>query len=281
MSYIVSSLRCPSDNNQARSRLRKIHGAILFWISFLVYSTVSSSIFQTFACDKLDNGKSYLRSDYSLECYTVEHKIIMSFAGVMAILYPFGIPFCYGLILHRNRSKLTMELSREASTDLAAFKDLWRPYQPEVYFYEVIECLRRVVLSGIVVFIFPNTAGQVAMAFLLAMVFFAVLMALNPYMNPWDAWLARFGHAIVMMSMFMALLQKVDTSDDDMFNQNVFGAVLVAANCVMILAVGAEVCGLCFVTVRDLSYPIQSVNHHQGVPGPSITENVLQCDANG
>lgn len=50
-------------------------------------------------------------------------------------------------------------------------KDLWKPYRKSTYFYEIIECLRRVVLSGAVVFVLPNTAGRVATSFLLAMLF--------------------------------------------------------------------------------------------------------------
>ncbi|CAN0475465.1 unnamed protein product, partial [Laminaria digitata] len=39
---------------------------------------------------------------------------------------------------------------------------------PEFYYYEVIECGRRMVLTGALIFIAPGTASQAAMACILA-----------------------------------------------------------------------------------------------------------------
>lgn len=132
-----------------------------------------------------------------------------------------------------------------------------------------MECLRRVVLLGIVVFVFLNTAGQVVTTFLFSSFFLVVMLILDPYANQWDAWLAVLGHVIVSMSMFIALLQKADVAKDDMFSQDVFAGVLVAANCLMILAVGAEACGLCFLSVQEVAHPIKPSTHGQGITGSS------------
>ena len=279
-SYRVNKRRLPTTNEAVRSRIQNSHGSILFWVSFLLYATVSSSVFQSFACDDLDNGKSYLRADYRFECYTVGHKIIMAYALVMVVVYPFGIPFCYGLLLYRNRNHLKVMTRREAVLDLAPIKDLWRPYRPEAFFYEVIECLRRVLLSGVVVFFFPNTAGQVATTFLLALFFFALLLILDPYMSQWDSWLARIGHIIVMLSMFVALLRKVDTSDDDSFSQDTFGSILVAANCILIMAVVIEAFGLCFLVVQDMSHSLNPSINQDAVPqAPETDSTTLATDS--
>ncbi|CAN0368499.1 unnamed protein product, partial [Scytosiphon promiscuus] len=184
-----------------------------FWTSLLIYSTVSSSIFQTFACDHLDDGRSFLRADHSLECYTNTHKAFMAYAGVMVAVYPVGIPACYALVLYRSRDCL--KAGQGASTAEAAIaKELWAPYRPQVYYYEVVDCFRRVLLSGAVVFVYPNSAGQVAASVLLAVMFATVLMALNPYEGRWHTWIARTGHAVVILSMYLTLLQKVDDFTD-------------------------------------------------------------------
>ncbi|CAM9986983.1 unnamed protein product, partial [Laminaria digitata] len=222
---------------QTRARLSRKHASVLFWVSFLVYSTVASAIFQTFACDDFDNGVSYLRVDHSLECYTPEHTMFRVYAGVMAVVYPFGIPFGYSVVLYRSRAALKDAMARETSTtDVAFCRELWAAYRPEVYFYEIVECVRRVMLSGVIVFIFPNTAGQVATAFLFALFFAALFMALDPYTRRFDTWLARTGHMVVLMSMFVALLQKVEMGDDDEFSKNAFAIVLVLVNSGIVVA---------------------------------------------
>ncbi|CAN0521707.1 unnamed protein product, partial [Scytosiphon promiscuus] len=156
-------------DREARAKVDHQPASVLIWISLLVYATVSSSVFHTFDCDDLDTGSSFIRSDHSLECYTTTHKIFMAYAGVMVAVFPLGIPLCYAFVLYRNRDSLKVEVGSEANTThVASFRELWEPYRPQVYFYEVVECLRRVLLSGVVVFIFPHTAGQVATSLLLA-----------------------------------------------------------------------------------------------------------------
>ncbi|CAN0550818.1 unnamed protein product, partial [Ectocarpus sp. 12 AP-2014] len=65
------------------SVVKRRHVGVLVTASFLVYSTVSTIVFQTFACDTLDElGTTFLRADYSLECYTPEHKLYRGYAGI-------------------------------------------------------------------------------------------------------------------------------------------------------------------------------------------------------
>ena len=251
MSHMFARCRNPADDQVARSRIDRRHASILLWVSFLVYSTVSSNIFQTFACDEIDDGMSYLRADHSVECYTPKHATFMVYAGTMSVFYPFGIPLCYALVLRRHRAVLKSDVGRATTpTDVAVFGELWTMYRPEAYYYEVVECVRRVVLSSVIVFVFPNTAGQVATSFLLALLFAALLMVLDPYIDARDAWVARIGHMIVLMSMFVALLQKVDIEEDNSFSQDVFAVVLVLANGALITVAGAEACMTCFVAVQ-------------------------------
>lgn len=262
ISYKIAKRRHSNSARKTRARINRRHAWVLFWVSFLVYSTVSSAIFQTFACDSFDNGMSYLRVDHSLECYTQTHTMFRVYAGVMGVVYPFGIPFAYAVVLYRSRAALKDTVAREMPTiDVAALRELWGAYRPEVYYYEVAECVRRVVLSGVIVFIFPNTAGQVATAFLLSLLFAALFMALDPYSSWFDTSIARTGHMVVLMSMFVALLQKVDMGDDDDFSQDVFAIVLVLVNCFMVVAAAAEACGMCLVAVREIRQPVESLRN--------------------
>ncbi|CAN0309757.1 unnamed protein product, partial [Phaeothamnion confervicola] len=73
-------------------------------MAFLIYSTESTIIFQTFACDHLEElGTSYLRADYSIECNTPTHHAYKLFASFMIFLYPIGIPLLYAVVLSKDR----------------------------------------------------------------------------------------------------------------------------------------------------------------------------------
>lgn len=56
-------------------------------LTFVVYSSVSSVLLMSFACEGLDDGKNYLRSDYSIECDSPKHKRFQVYAGLMVVFY--------------------------------------------------------------------------------------------------------------------------------------------------------------------------------------------------
>lgn len=133
-----------------------------------------------------------------------------------------------------------MDENRENNDGVASFADLWKQYKPKCFFFEVVECCRRVLLTGIVVFIYPDSAAQIAVALVMATTFFIFSEALAPYVSTWDTWLSRLGHAIVTTSIFLALLLKVDVSEEEAKSQRAFEAVLVAVNVIMAMVVIVE-----------------------------------------
>lgn len=268
-SYFAAKHRLPVGDRAEQARVTRAHASIIFWVSLLIYASVSATIFQTFACDRVETGdlrgstRSFLRADHRIDCDSARHDVFRAYAGIMCLVYPFGIPFCYFLILYRERATLlsSAEGGREVGGEAAATvtatdsidfaRVLWRPYRPQAFYFEVVECLRRVMLSGLIVFILPNTAGQVVTTFLMSLFFFAVLSVLNPYASRWDAWLAGVGHVVVMVSMFVALLMKVDTEGENSFSQDVFAWVLVATTCGMLVAVAVEACWMCRAALAE------------------------------
>lgn len=307
VTFWIAQRRYLSDAN-SMMEVRRRHLSVLILITFLVYSSASSTVFQTFACDPLDDGRRYLRADYRLECHQAEagkevpvHRMYMVYAGVMVAVYPIGIPALYGLLLwwawRRAASGPlvrgitpsrpfeeddTIETTRQPSwaslseRDLpdraptsvspslrqddiniqehhrSTMRDLWKPYKQDRIFYEVIECTRRVMLTGVIVFIYPDTVAQIGTTFLIALVFFAASEALDPYEDAQDCWVSRFGHLIVLLSMFVALMLKVDVSDEPEVGEGTYDIVLTGANVCVLIAIAGE-------SVASIYYPTSFV----------------------
>lgn len=74
-------------------------------------------------------------------------------------------------------------------------------YRPCRYYYEVIECARRLLLTGCLVFILPNSAGQAAVACVLAVVSVSVFITLRPFKSINDDRLYVVGCVIIFLSM--------------------------------------------------------------------------------
>ncbi|CAN0280989.1 unnamed protein product, partial [Scytosiphon promiscuus] len=218
----------------------------LLLLTFLVYSSVSSVVFQTFACETLDDGVEYLRADYRIYCTDTKHKVMEAYAGLMILVYPVGIPLLYAVLLYQHRDVLSD--AHADKTAAQSISSLWESYRPERFYYEVVECGRRIMLTGVVVFIFPNDAAQIAITMLISFFFFAVFDFLSPYTCESDMWLSRVGHVLVFLSMFDMLLLKVDVSSERDQSQAVFAAVLVAGHVLMVLAIVLEVIGICYAS---------------------------------
>lgn len=86
---------------------------------------------------------------------------------------------------------------------------------------QVVECFRRVALTGLAVFIYPDSSAQIAIVLILAVLFMVVSGILSPFSQPVEMWLYRAGNYVVFASMYLALLLRVDVSDENSQSQEV------------------------------------------------------------
>jgi hypothetical protein len=219
--------------------------------TFLIYSTVSTAVFQTFACDVVDIAApniSYLRADYSIQCGTAKHRAFKVYAGIMVIIYPLGIPALYAWLLWINKHKLTIMhespmrmLSRHRDVSLRPTRFLWKTYTPNMYYWEVVECMRRLLLTGAIVFIAPGTSAQAAIACVLAVISMAVALYCHPHADRLDANIYTTGAMIVFLSMFLSLAINSDISTEDHQSQKAFAIVLVILNIALLSAAFVQI----------------------------------------
>ena len=218
------------ESEETLRRIRHKHMSALILVTFLVYSSVSSAVLQMFDCEDLDDGNNYFRADYTILCDSPKHRALEVYAGVMAIIYPVGIPALYSLLLFRNRSVLTDKNRRESDVSVQSTSNLWKPYKPSRFYYEVVECARRILLTGVAMLSEDDTAAKIAATFMIAAIFMVVLEVLAPYESRLDVWVSRAGHAVVFTSMYFALLLKVDVSNERQASQKAFEAILVTTH---------------------------------------------------
>jgi hypothetical protein len=215
------------------------HSTVFLGFTFLMFSTVSTTVLQTFACDRTCEHGNWLTADYSISCSSATHKGYQAYAAVMIFVYPLGIPALYAWLLWRNRERITAAGSDEERADdptLSAIKFLWEPYRKEAYWWEVVECLRRLALTGFLVFILPGTAGQAAVSCLLAIVSMVVFGMARPLTDWTDVASYWAGCLTLFISMFVALLIKGGFTDATGQTQQIVSAVLIVLNASLVLA---------------------------------------------
>ena len=81
-----------------RGRPEEMLLAALPWLLLLTFvfsPIVSSSAFRAFSCEDFDNGQSFLRADYAIECYTEDYARVTLLAWLGILLFPVGVSVLY------------------------------------------------------------------------------------------------------------------------------------------------------------------------------------------
>eukprot|EP00942_MAST-04A_sp_MAST-4A-sp1_P012240 g12240.t1 len=155
---------------------------------FGLYTGISTRIFRLFKCRKIDNDY-YLTSDYSMKCYTEDW---WSYAGVAIfcmIIYVVGIPLVQFIILLRNRHHLHEESALDHESHRLTkkkFGSIYENYIEECYYYDLLDLLRRLILTGGLILVGEHSVIQILLGILTSMFWLLIVAIKFPYKAYWD-----------------------------------------------------------------------------------------------
>jgi hypothetical protein len=228
----------------------KIFSAFLLG-TFLILPTMSVKIFSTFACKEFDQGfGSYLKVDYSINCDSAEHTFYEAYAYGMIATYPLGIPLLYYCLLNNARKKLdpgqrefSFELNggdagqkkaleerkkhEESDPKIKALFFLYGAYEPQCYWFEVFETLRKLALTGGLVFLKPGTGSQIIISMILCLGSMRVYAGYKPFIEEKVDTFAEVAQWQLFFTMFAALAIRVDVDGESLQDRVYFDALLV------------------------------------------------------
>jgi len=176
----------------------KIFFFLLFFLFFILPS-VSSTIFRMFTCENIDpdnaSGGSnlYLRADYTIACDSDRYHFGMWWAVGCIFLYPLGVPLFYYKVLFDNREnivhrnepfvlkdemgqvimdeefpddvKVDEDLTRARDDALHSVRFLFWQYEPEYWYWEVVETVRKILLTGALVLVDQGSTLQIIVGY--------------------------------------------------------------------------------------------------------------------
>ena len=163
---------------------------------FLVLPATSTTIFRAFLCDGNFGveGANFLEADYKLSCDSDEYQRLRVVAIVGIIMYPIGVNVLYATLLWRSRGSI-----RHDGADITHLSFLYQSYKPEYFFYEVVDSVRRIVLTGALVFV-PER-DRAAVATLLALCFLLVHEETKPFKEWTNNVIASIANACVRINL--------------------------------------------------------------------------------
>jgi hypothetical protein len=143
------------DTAAAKAKSFATHMYTFLILTYLVLIGASSKILHFYKCHEFElpggGSERYLWLDYSVDCDSSEYQDYMVFAGVMAFVYPIGIPLMYFVMVYRHRRILSDADALEAEAavghpNTGHIEFLTENYNVENYWFESLECIRRQVL---------------------------------------------------------------------------------------------------------------------------------------
>jgi len=100
--------------------------------------------------------------------------------------------------------------------DVNHLKFLYDAFLPHFYWTEVMECLRKLLLTGFVVFFYEGSGLQIFASMVISIMFFGIYTKLNPYLMPSNNTFAIFVHFQVTFTLACTLLLRMNEN----FNSN-------------------------------------------------------------
>lgn len=150
----------------------------------------------------------YLRADVAITCGTPDHAAAQAAALLAILLYPLGLLLFFGLLLMLARSAIVADKPTRLSTAVAF---LHREYEPIMFWWELMEMARRVVLVGVFVVLPWDLQGsieQLAYGTMVTLVYLTVQITASPYRNPSDDFFATGCSLAIAMFFLCSLIFK-------------------------------------------------------------------------
>ena len=148
-------------------------------IVFLLYPIVCGACFKillpcnTVCTDQADPSScaSYLQGDYSVECSGARFERHRRVAAAFGLVYAAGVPLVLLWLLVRERPWTAGTASAAAVPPWSlAMRFFYEDYQPRFFFWELIDMVRKLLLTSIIMFVGQADYTQLAVGTVLATV---------------------------------------------------------------------------------------------------------------
>ena len=190
----------------------------VFLLMFTMFPTTSAKVFQmlpsschTICVDSENKScQSYLRSDYSVECFTGAYNNFAVIAFVM-LFYVVGFPLVTLFLLWRYHPKEVQRnfLDQKGNEVQAALSFLYENYCPNSWFWEVLELVRKIILTSVLVLIGSESRTDLGVASIMSGLYTVLFVSYKPINDRFEHWLQLASLLATCANMNIGLLLKI------------------------------------------------------------------------
>ena len=112
---------------------------------------------------------------------------------------------------------------------------LYSAYEPRCYYFEVIETVRKLFLTGGLIFFNPGTGSQIVFSLLISLISMRVYAYYSPFIEADQDIIAEGAQWSLFFILFSALLIRVNIDNESPQDRAYFDAIMVIVNVMPIL----------------------------------------------
>jgi hypothetical protein len=183
---------------------------------FFSYPFVSQTMFQGFSCRELDvisesEDERYLDVDYQISCNSNEYVVFWTVGLVGVFAYPIGIPTLTLLLLLKNGQQIKEQDSKARQR----YEFLVADYKPQFYFWDCFEMLRKVSITGILMFVGQQgSLFQLVVGIILCVGFGFTAAWFHPYVSEFANKVKVATEVTLLVTLVLAVMLKIDLNTE-------------------------------------------------------------------
>jgi hypothetical protein len=166
-----------------------------------------------------------LDTDFSVTCHEGQHVAMTVIAAAAAALYLAGIPMFLFLVLWRNRHKLN-----EDPHIYTSYGDLFRMYDMEWYYWELLIIVMKGLITGMMAAIAPGRPVQLLLGTLLAGGYMLSVLKAAPYKGISEDWLGFITSFVLTITLLFGFAIATDNVLSPNFDTDAVDVALILLN---------------------------------------------------
>jgi len=231
------------DDNVRRKEVQELQGTCVYIVVIALYTVfplVSATIFQTFLFDDSfkSSGGVYLMADYKIKQGDLAQESFELYAILMGLLYCCGIPAISYLLLRKYKKAIQRlqdleyriangeglneehvrslrektDAMKKADPLLDAISPLYRDYESQYWWFEVLRFLCTLILMGLVTLTSLRGTFQIYVALLISTLMLVIFSNCHPYIHRADGVLAQSCQVSLSLAISVGLLEQAEES---------------------------------------------------------------------
>ena len=207
--WVARFVRMRSASEDRSRIIDSQHSRLFLLLCYLTLPSVCTVTFSAFQCEQyLSSGVSFMRADFGTSCNSTEYRdVVLPWATVCVIIFPLGVNIMYAVVLFRHRAAI-----QKGKAEGIAF--LHHAYSDRAWFWEPIDSLRRITLTGGLVFLSSDSSRIVA-AVLLGFFWVLVYFYFPAFDRKDDQKLAEMMNSEILFTALMLSFSQGELIGDD------------------------------------------------------------------